>query len=110
MADHFVATAPAPTTCNTLSLHDALPISRHEEVDEHVLREVERDARLRRHDVDHVVADAVHLHVGDDVIYVVRSEEHTSELQSHVNLVCRPLLEKKNTLPNAATLSLAALY
>src|SRR5690242_21430135 len=26
----------------------------------------------------------------------VRSEEHTSELQSHVNLVCRLLLEKKN--------------
>src|SRR5690242_21492336 len=28
---------------------------------------------------------------------VVRSEEHTSELQSHVNLVCRLLLEKKKT-------------
>src|SRR5438477_3973671 len=27
----------------------------------------------------------------------VRSEEHTSELQSHVNLVCRLLLEKKKT-------------
>src|SRR5690242_21217413 len=27
-----------------------------------------------------------------------RSEEHTSELQSHVNLVCRLLLEKKNML------------
>src|SRR5690242_20953196 len=27
---------------------------------------------------------------------VTRSEEHTSELQSHVNLVCRLLLEKKN--------------
>src|SRR5438477_8764649 len=27
---------------------------------------------------------------------VFRSEEHTSELQSHVNLVCRLLLEKKN--------------
>src|SRR5690242_21519579 len=27
-----------------------------------------------------------------------RSEEHTSELQSHVNLVCRLLLEKKNRL------------
>src|SRR5438477_12378789 len=27
----------------------------------------------------------------------LRSEEHTSELQSHVNLVCRLLLEKKNT-------------
>src|SRR5438477_11946431 len=28
----------------------------------------------------------------------VRSEEHTSELQSHVNLVCRLLLEKKKTI------------
>src|SRR4029434_3162454 len=28
-----------------------------------------------------------------------RSEEHTSELQSHLNLVCRPLLEK-NREPN----------
>src|SRR4051812_49468303 len=32
---------------------------------------------------------------GDSV--PVRSEEHTSELQSHVNLVCRLLLEKKKT-------------
>src|SRR5450631_4755627 len=28
---------------------------------------------------------------------LIRSEEHTSELQSHVNLVCRLLLEKKQT-------------
>src|SRR5690242_21336156 len=28
----------------------------------------------------------------------VRSEEHTSELQSHVNLVCRLLLEKKKKI------------
>src|SRR6266480_6113616 len=28
-------------------------------------------------------------------VIVARSEEHTSELQSHVNLVCRLLLEKK---------------
>src|SRR5260370_26565887 len=27
-----------------------------------------------------------------------RSEEHTSELQSHLNLVCRLLLEKKNII------------
>src|SRR5207237_9826318 len=27
-----------------------------------------------------------------------RSEEHTSELQSHLNLVCRLLLEKKNRI------------
>src|SRR3954462_8547355 len=31
-------------------------------------------------------------------IDIDRSEEHTSELQSHDNLVCRLLLEKKNTL------------
>src|SRR5438034_2652982 len=29
-------------------------------------------------------------------LLVIRSEEHTSELQSHSDLVCRPLLEKKN--------------
>src|SRR5690348_17566924 len=31
---------------------------------------------------------------------VMRSEEHTSELQSPVQLVCRLLLEKKNTVLN----------
>src|SRR5260370_6150216 len=30
----------------------------------------------------------------------IRSEEHTSELQSHLNIVCRLLLEKKNTYSN----------
>src|SRR5690348_17824238 len=29
----------------------------------------------------------------------IRSEEHTSELQSPVHLVCRLLLEKKKTIP-----------
>src|SRR5690242_20949548 len=38
-----------------------------------------------------------HCRQGDSPPHVVgRSEEHTSELQSHVNLVCRLLLEKKN--------------
>src|SRR5260370_11416660 len=32
------------------------------------------------------------------VPFEARSEEHTSELQSHLNLVCRLLLEKKNSL------------
>src|SRR2546426_6167248 len=32
----------------------------------------------------------------------MRSEEHTSELQSPCNLVCRLLLEKKNTGPSRA--------
>src|SRR5438105_10087991 len=33
----------------------------------------------------------------------VRSEEHTSELQSRVDLVCRLLLEKKNAMQNKRT-------
>src|SRR5260370_10245046 len=32
----------------------------------------------------------------------LRSEEHTSELQSHLNLVCRLLLEKKKNSPNCS--------
>src|SRR5688572_31452600 len=54
-------------------------------------RFVERDDRPR---VDHAIP--------------LRSEEHTSELQSQSNLVCRLLLEKKNTsLPGTSTLVLA---
>src|SRR2546430_8138988 len=34
---------------------------------------------------------------GAEGVQVLRSEEHTSELQSQSNLVCRLLLEKKNT-------------
>src|SRR5260370_29573910 len=34
----------------------------------------------------------------------VRSEEHTSELQSHLNLVCRLLLEKKKKVCNNKTI------
>src|SRR5690242_5022407 len=44
---------------------------------------------------------------GVDSAQSPRSEEHTSELQSHVNIVCRLLLEKNNTflatLPNEYT-------
>ena len=34
--------------------------------------------------------------LGDVVVHIMRSEEHTSELQSLIDLVCRLLLEKKN--------------
>src|SRR5690242_18048599 len=37
-----------------------------------------------------------------------RSEEHTSELQSHVNFVCRLLLEKKNRFVGEFTILLGA--
>src|SRR5260370_14077316 len=33
--------------------------------------------------------------IGQSSLFARRSEEHTSELQSHLNLVCRLLLEKK---------------
>src|SRR5260370_15589157 len=39
------------------------------------------------------------------VKHELRSEEHTSELQSHLNLVCRLLLEKKKTTANVALVS-----
>ena len=43
-------------------------------------------------DIAHTISDDLVTHV-DDASY--RSEEHTSELQSLVKLVCRLLLEKK---------------
>src|ERR1041385_9464863 len=39
---------------------------------------------------------------------ICRSEEHTSELQSRLHLVCRLLLEKKKTNPNTTTPPLSA--
>src|SRR5690242_20973631 len=41
-----------------------------------------------------LIADECH-GMGGRILRRARSEEHTSELQSHVNLVCRLLLEKK---------------
>src|SRR2546429_2798836 len=39
---------------------------------------------------------------------LARSEEHTSELQSRLHLVCRLLLEKKKTTPHADNIGLRA--
>src|SRR5258706_16402603 len=76
----------ATTEIYTLSLHDALPISRHVRgIGSHL------DARVRRY-MFHRLGDRMevaHAVIND------RSEEHTSELQSLTNLVCRLLLEKK---------------
>src|SRR5256886_12227198 len=79
----------ATTEIYTLSLHDALPISR---LDEH---DVAPDGCVvhPRRDPDLVLA---RLALGVDFGPPdERSEEHTSELQSQSNLVCRLLLEKK---------------
>src|SRR2546422_285900 len=45
-----------------------------------------------------IVALKEHAHLGSDfLVSRLRSEEHTSELQSRLHLVCRLLLEKKKT-------------
>src|SRR5260370_12794547 len=44
--------------------------------------------------------DVVRRFTKDNHTSLLRSEEHTSELQSHLNLVCRLLLEKKNISTN----------
>src|SRR3712207_7549854 len=91
---YFFFNDTATTEIYTLSLHDALPIS--------------RGARDLLRPVGDLVVGALralapllgpvgvldrHAHDGDRM----RSEEHTSELQSRQYLVCRLLLEKKKT-------------
>src|SRR5687768_18479967 len=86
----------ATTNTYTLSLHDALPISLHPRVEGGVDRVIVQGYRecvvLVRHTARPRVGAGVE-RVG--VRGRVRSEEHTSELQSRLHLVCRLLLEKK---------------
>src|SRR2546430_9097543 len=54
----------------------------------------------------------VHLSIAVPYLHLrsyVRSEEHTSELQSQSNLVCRLLLEKKNNISTTDTLIQATM-
>src|SRR2546427_7958579 len=84
----------ATTEIYTLSLHDALPICDPRG------RGRSGVSRLRRHRPPRHHAprpdDAHGAPPGAGGRDGVRSEEHTSELQSQSNLVCRLLLEKKN--------------
>src|SRR5260370_24509877 len=58
-------------------------------------------SRLRRCACRRVNRDRSCIAEGVKLDNLVRSEEHTSELQSHLNLVCRLLLEKKKKLTNS---------
>src|SRR5438270_9246292 len=71
----------ATTDISTLSLHDALPISHRRAF----AKRIERGRQL--------AGIFERLRIVERV--TCRSEEHTSELQSQSNLVCRLLLEKK---------------
>src|SRR5690606_42056260 len=83
---------PPTTEIYTLSLHDALPIYDQREVGRWQsvgdLPHLGREQEERREEQQ--IRERLHHQVGE-----VRSEEHTSELQSRENLVCRLLLEKK---------------
>src|SRR2546422_3039366 len=93
----------ATTEIYTLSLHDALPIylrvgGHVDGFDEDVADRYAGDGELaigvapRR--ILALIGEAGHPDVG------IRSEEHTSELQSRLHLVCRLLLEKKKRRTN----------
>src|SRR5690349_22077267 len=82
---YFSLTPTAPTEIYTLSLHDALPIYEGPTV-KLLIAEDDDDRRA-------LLALAG---LSPPIQFPVRSEEHTSELQSRRDLVCRLLLEKKN--------------
>src|SRR5690606_40578042 len=100
-------TGPPPPLAYPLSLHDALPIFEvvHVRPGEHgeaYSVDVFLEGRCHDHRRGLAQARVDDLHAGvfqgtgDDLRPSVRSEEHTSELQSREKLVCRLLLEKKN--------------
>src|SRR5437773_10493740 len=82
----FSFTDPATTLIYTLSLHDALPIFM-------------RSFRNRKSSSKNLPRPSGHERCSSPAPIRAscpsRSEEHTSELQSHHDLVCRLLLEKK---------------
>src|SRR5256885_12075864 len=83
-SNFFFFNDTATTEIYTLSLHDALPISGS-------LRAAGGGARPPGHVGSGLAHGSANAQPPE-----LRSEEHTSELQSPCNLVCRLLLEKKN--------------
>src|SRR2546430_5088742 len=88
----------ATTEIYTLSLHDALPIFKgviaHAKANPGKLNFGSPGVGTTQH----FSAELLRQLAGLDMTHIpYRSEEHTSELQSQSNLVCRLLLEKKTT-------------
>src|SRR5207249_9793060 len=102
-------TATSPTQISPLSLHDALPICKHPRREFQSLAKAGHGCfigRLALNDQLRVLLlDALQIQAWHAVeprfdlcqhgAWPLRSEEHTSELQSRFDLVCRLLLEKK---------------
>src|SRR3712207_8023574 len=91
----------ATTEIYTLSLHDALPIS--------VLRSPVVFSKRAFTPVPVFQTPPVFPCKANTPLAVLRSEEHTSELQSRQYLVCRLLLEKKTTQIIYPTLSILGI-
>src|SRR5260221_5040200 len=97
----------ATTEIYTLSLHDALPICDVARVGQQRQRHQQRGQELAGDIATHLDGAVRQLReIGVDGSFVrdfetpaafnyVRSEEHTSELQAHSDIVCRLLLERK---------------
>src|SRR3712207_9353607 len=103
--ESFFFNDTATTEIYTLSLHDALPIYLHarglQRVAEQHRDRHRPDAAGDRRDRARDLADLRERDIAEEPVVAPvhpdRSEEHTSELQSRQYLVCRLLLEKKNT-------------
>src|SRR5688572_31357116 len=95
----FFFNAPATTEIYTLSLHDALPISTCPDSTKNWVSLGECTALRYSSRIfmstGRGVAAGAKMPCHDASYTMPRSEEHTSELQSQSNLVCRLLLEKK---------------
>src|SRR5205823_10567352 len=97
------STPPPPPRRSPLSLHDALPICRRA-YRAHRLRVRGTGAPPRPCTADRSVPcrrrckGRARGGRGGLAAHTRRSEEHTSELQSLAYLVCRPLLEKNNSI------------
>src|SRR5437773_9679388 len=101
MCIFFFFNDPATTEIYTLSLHDALPISP-------CSTPPSPPSAIRAS----LAASTCFWLPSTASSRLMRSEEHTSELQSHHDLVCRLLLEKKKTakhIPSTRKTTLASL-
>src|SRR5436305_10174775 len=93
----------------TLSLHDALPICGRHYIDGPYMDSKTPDVEWKKVSAEllilslvearprhgYEISKLIERRSGGAVRFYVRSEEHTSELQSRPHLVCRLLLEKK---------------
>src|SRR5699024_12204435 len=101
----FLITYPAYSYIYTLSLHDALPILIDIVIVSFLIYQLIKIIRGTRINellngifivlIVKVASSLLNLQTTEYIIDFIRSEEHTSELQSRFDLVCRLLLEKK---------------